>query len=62
MDEKILKGTPKNQREINEKAKRIIINNINEEENEFIFDIATGRGMLFTEMLKELQGKSQILL
>ena len=61
MDEKILKGTPKNQKEINEEAKRIIINNINEEENEFILDIATGRGMLFTEMLKELQGKSQIL-
>ena len=33
MDEKILKGTPKNQKEINEEAKRIIINNINEEEN-----------------------------
>lgn len=61
MDKKILEGTPENQRIINDKAKKFIIQYINNKENKFILDIATGRGMLFTEIVKQLKGEAQII-
>lgn len=61
IDKKIREGVPQNIKTISDKAKRFIIDSINNNENEFILDIATGRGVLFTEMVKELKVKSQII-
>ena len=61
IDRRIFQGTPENQREINIKALNYIIDRINNNEDEFILDIATGRGMLFTEMVRKLKTNSQII-
>ncbi len=61
LDKKISEGVPKNQIIIGDKAKKFIIDSINNKENEFILDIATGRGALFTEMVKQLKAESQMI-
>ena len=61
LDEKLLEETPKNIKTITDNAKKFIINSINDKDNEFILDIATGRGILFAEMLKHLKVESQII-
>lgn len=61
LDKKILEKTPKNQLLLGRKVKEYIIENIKNKENEFILDIATGRGELFREMLKFLKYNSQII-
>jgi len=61
MDKKISEGVPKNQIIIGDKAKKFIINSFNNKENKFILDIATGRGSLFIEMVKQLKVESQIV-
>ncbi|ERI93608.1 methyltransferase domain protein [Clostridiales bacterium oral taxon 876 str. F0540] len=61
MDKKLSEGIPKNQIIIGDNAKKFIIDKINNRENKYILDIATGRGALFTEILKELKGESQII-
>ncbi|WP_346931248.1 class I SAM-dependent methyltransferase [Clostridium sp.] len=61
MDKKISEGVPQNQIIIGDKAKKFIIDSINKKENEFILDIATGRGALFKEMVKHLKTESQII-
>jgi ubiquinone/menaquinone biosynthesis C-methylase UbiE/uncharacterized protein YbaR (Trm112 family) len=61
IDKKLLEGVPQNFRIISDKAKKFIINSINNKENEFILDIATGRGGLFKEMVKHLKTESQII-
>jgi ubiquinone/menaquinone biosynthesis C-methylase UbiE/uncharacterized protein YbaR (Trm112 family) len=57
----ISEGNPKNLIILSDKAKKFIIESINNKENEFILDIATGRGALFTEMVKQLKGESQLI-
>lgn len=61
LDKKILEKAPKNQILLGNKAKEFMIDSINNKENEFILDIATGRGELFREMLKCLKNTSQII-
>lgn len=61
LDKKILEKTPENQIILGNKAKEFIIKSINNKENEFILDIATGRGDLFREMVKGLKTNSQII-
>lgn len=61
MAKKISEGNPKNLIKIIEKANKFIIESINNNENEFILDIATGRGALFIEMVKQLKVESQII-
>ncbi len=61
LDKKILEKTPENQIILGNKAKEFIIESINNKENEFILDIATGRGDLFREMVKGLKTNSQII-
>ena len=61
MDRKLSEGNPQNLIIISDKAKKFIIDSINNKENEFILDIATGRGALFTEMMKQLKVESQII-
>lgn len=61
MDKKILEGVPQNQKFLVDKAKEYIIDRIYSENNKFILDIATGRGSLFKEMIKDLKNESQII-
>lgn len=61
LDKKILEKTPENQIILGNKAKEFIIESINNKENEFILDIATGRGDLFREMVKGLKTNCQII-
>lgn len=62
LDKKILEGIPANIRILNEKTKKFIIDSVNDENNaEFILDVATGRGMLFTDMVKQLKVDAQII-
>ena len=61
LDKEILEKVPKNQIQLGNKVKEYIIDSIKNEENEFILDIATGRGELFREMLKILKNNSQII-
>ena len=42
-------------------TQQFIIDSINNKENEFILDIATGRRALFTEIVKQLKVESQIV-
>lgn len=60
MDEKISGAVPQNQKIIVDKAKKFIIDSINNN-NKFILDIATGRGELLKEMVKYLKTESQII-
>lgn len=61
MDKKLSEGTPQNQIILGNKTKKFIIDSINSRESEFILEIATGRGALFREMVKELKGESQLI-
>lgn len=61
LDKKILDSTPENMRRINVIAKDFIINRINNHENKVILDIATGRGMLLTELAKKLTIDAQLI-
>lgn len=61
IDKKISEGVPQNEVIIRDKAKKFIIDSINNKKNEFILDIATGRGILFREMVKQLKAESQII-
>jgi ubiquinone/menaquinone biosynthesis C-methylase UbiE/uncharacterized protein YbaR (Trm112 family) len=61
MDKKISEGNPQNLIILGDKAKKFIIDGINNKENEFILDIATGRGALFTEVVKQLKIEAQII-
>lgn len=58
---KISEGVPQNFRRITDKAKKFFIDSINNKENEFILDIATGRGALFKEMVKYIKTESQMI-
>ncbi|MEG0308481.1 MAG: class I SAM-dependent methyltransferase [Clostridium sp.] len=61
MDKKIAEDVPQNQVIIGDKAKKFIIDSINNKNSEFILDIATGRGILFKEMVKHVKTESQII-
>lgn len=61
LDKKILEKVPKNQIQLGNKVKEYIIESIKNNENEFILDIATGRGELFREILKFSKHNSQII-
>lgn len=61
LDEKILNSTPENMKLINNKAKDIIINKLNNMEIKTVLDIATGRGMLLTELAKKLTVDAQLI-
>ncbi|WP_102400445.1 class I SAM-dependent methyltransferase [Haloimpatiens massiliensis] len=62
VDKKILEGTPENTKKINNKTIDFIIDKINsDKENKVILDIATGRGMLLTELAKKLSIDAQII-
>ncbi|WP_333888184.1 class I SAM-dependent methyltransferase [Clostridium sp.] len=61
MEKKILEGNPQNLILLSEKTKKFIIDSLNDKENEFILDIATGRGALFKEVVKNLKNEAQII-
>lgn len=61
LDDKILKSTPENMRRINDMAKSFMINKMNNKENRLILDIATGRGMLLTELADKLTSDVQLI-
>ncbi|MDV8110414.1 class I SAM-dependent methyltransferase [Paraclostridium benzoelyticum] len=61
LEQQILEMVPQNQIIIGNKAKKFIIDGINNNEGEFILDIATGRGELFREMIKSINTESQII-
>lgn len=61
MDKKISEGNPQNLIILGDKAKKFIIGSINNKENKFVLDIATGRGALFTEVVKQLEVETQII-
>lgn len=61
LEQQILERVPQNQIMIGNKAKKFIIDSINNNECEFILDIATGRGELFREMVKSINTESQII-
>lgn len=55
LDEMILSKTPQNQQELTLKTIEDIINYLNINKPDFTVDIATGRGMLLNELVKELK-------
>ncbi len=55
LDEMILSKTPQNQQELTLKTIEDIINYLNVNKPDFAVDIATGRGMLLNELVKELK-------
>lgn len=61
LEQQILERVPQNQIMIDNKAKKFIIDGISNNEDEFILDIATGRGELFREMVKSINTESQII-
>jgi ubiquinone/menaquinone biosynthesis C-methylase UbiE/uncharacterized protein YbaR (Trm112 family) len=62
LDKQIVDGIPKNTKEINNKVKGFIINEINtNKEINTVLDIATGRGMLLTELAKYITTDAQII-
>lgn len=61
LDKKLLEENPENIKIIIDDAKKFIVNSIVNKENEFILDIATGRGILFTEMIKHINSESQMI-
>lgn len=61
LEQQILERVPQNQIMIGNKVKKFIIDSINNNECEFILDIATGRGELFREMVKSINTESQII-
>lgn len=61
IDKKILDSTPENMISINEMTKEFIINRINNRENKVILDVATGRGMLLTELAKKITIDAQVI-
>ncbi|GLC29183.1 class I SAM-dependent methyltransferase [Clostridium omnivorum] len=61
LDKKILDSTPENMIRINEMTKDFIINRINNHENKVILDIATGRGMLLTELARKITVDAQVV-
>lgn len=61
IDKKILESTPENMIRINEMTKDFIINRINNHENKVILDIATGRGMLLTELARKITIDAQVI-
>lgn len=61
VDKEILSKTPNNLIHINNKAKKYIIDKINSSDSHYVLDIATGRGMLFTEMAAQLKETSKII-
>lgn len=61
VDKKIFDSTPENMKRINDMTKDFIINRINNQENKVILDIATGRGMLLTELAKKITIDAQVL-
>lgn len=54
-------ANPKNLTLLVDKTGKFIIDNINNNENKFILDIATGTGGLFLKMVKQLEGEAQII-
>lgn len=62
LDEEILTAIPDNMKQINNKTKDFIINKLNnDKETKLVLDIATGRGMLLTELVKRLKIDAQII-
>lgn len=61
LDKEILSRTPQNLIRINNKAKKYIIDSVNNSDSRYVLDIATGRGMLFTEMAAYLKVTSKII-
>ncbi|MFX1323251.1 MAG: class I SAM-dependent methyltransferase [Promethearchaeota archaeon] len=55
LDEMILEKTPKNQQELMENVINDIIKFISLTEPEVVIDIATGRGMLLSELVKDIK-------
>jgi len=55
LDEMILSKTPQNQQELTLKTIEDIINYLNSNRPDFAVDIATGRGMLLNELVKEVK-------
>ena len=55
LDEMILSKTPQNQQELTLKTIEDIISYLNVNKPDFAVDIATGRGMLLNELVKELK-------
>ncbi|MDD6771510.1 MAG: methyltransferase domain-containing protein [Inconstantimicrobium porci] len=61
VDKEVLAKTPENLIQINSKAKNYIIDKINNSNSRYVLDIATGRGMLLTEMAVHLKETSRII-
>ena len=61
LDKEIWKRTPNNLKELYTKARLDIINNINHSKPEHLVDIATGRGMLLTEMVQKISYDAHII-
>ena len=62
VDKKISAGIPENTKELNNKAINFIINKINNNnEIQVVLDIATGRGMLLTDLVKNITTDVQII-
>lgn len=61
MDRTILEATPKNQRVLNEKCKNFVIDKVNNSNIKTLVDVATGRGMLLTELVKRIEGDINII-
>jgi len=61
MDKMASEENPKNQIILCDKASKFIIDKINNKKSEFILEIATGRGALFKEMVKQLKVESQLI-
>ena len=61
LDRRISYSTPENMKQINNKTKDIIIEKLNNQDSKIILDIATGRGMLLTELVKKFKIDAQII-
>ena len=62
LDKEIYLNTPENIKEINNKIKEFIIKKINQSKKiKNILDIATGRGMLLTELVQKINIDAQII-
>ncbi len=61
LDRLIMKKTPQNQLQLQEKAKVFIADFIKEAKPDFIIDIATGRGMLLDKISSDLPPKTHLV-
>lgn len=61
LDEMILEKTPKNQQKLTEDTIKDIIKYVNLTKPEVVIDIATGRGMLLNELVKDIKHKFHLI-